>query len=47
MRAETWWSSPAAAKLLFSEYLKYIVAQVRMRLGVAPAEAGVHGARAA
>jgi hypothetical protein len=31
MRNDPWWS-PATAKLLFSEYLKYIVAQVRMRL---------------
>ena len=28
----SWWSSPPTAKLLFSEYLKYIVAMVRMRL---------------
>jgi uncharacterized SAM-binding protein YcdF (DUF218 family) len=35
MRSEAWWSSPPTAKLLFSEYLKYIVAQVRFRLGVA------------
>jgi uncharacterized SAM-binding protein YcdF (DUF218 family) len=33
MRSEAWWSSPPTAKLLFSEYLKYIVAQVRFRLG--------------
>jgi uncharacterized SAM-binding protein YcdF (DUF218 family) len=31
MRAERWWS-PATAKLLLSEYLKYIFAQLRMRL---------------
>jgi uncharacterized SAM-binding protein YcdF (DUF218 family) len=31
MRNDPWWS-PSTAKLLFSEYLKYIVAQVRMRL---------------
>jgi uncharacterized SAM-binding protein YcdF (DUF218 family) len=31
MRNDPWWN-PATAKLLFSEYLKYIVAQVRMRL---------------
>jgi uncharacterized SAM-binding protein YcdF (DUF218 family) len=47
MRSEAWWSSPPTAKLLFSEYLKYIVAQVRMRFGAAPAAAGVPGARAA
>ena len=31
MRNDPWWS-PSTAKLLLSEYLKYIVAQVRMRL---------------
>lgn len=31
MRNDPWWN-PATAKLLFSEYLKYIVAQVRARL---------------
>lgn len=36
MRAEPWWSSLPTAKLLISEYLKYIVAQVRMRLEPAP-----------
>jgi uncharacterized SAM-binding protein YcdF (DUF218 family) len=43
MRSEAWWSSPPTAKLLFSEYLKYIVAQVRFRLGAAPAAARVPG----
>jgi uncharacterized SAM-binding protein YcdF (DUF218 family) len=47
MRSEAWWSSPPTAKLLFSEYLKYIVAQVRFRLGTFPAEAGVGRSRAA
>ena len=32
IRVESWWTSASTAKLLFSEYLKYIVAQVRMRL---------------
>jgi uncharacterized SAM-binding protein YcdF (DUF218 family) len=32
MRAEPWWSHVATAKLLFSEYVKYIVAAVRIRL---------------
>jgi hypothetical protein len=45
MRSEAWWSSPPTARLLFSEYLKYIVVQVRMRLGIAPAAAGVPGGR--
>jgi uncharacterized SAM-binding protein YcdF (DUF218 family) len=31
-RAERWWTSPLTTKLLVSEYLKYILAQVRMRL---------------
>jgi len=47
MRSETWWSSPPTAKLLFSEYLKYIVAQVRFRLGIPPVEAHATGTRAA
>jgi uncharacterized SAM-binding protein YcdF (DUF218 family) len=41
MRSEAWWSSPPTAKLLFSEYLKYIVVQVRTRLGDAAVAAGV------
>jgi uncharacterized SAM-binding protein YcdF (DUF218 family) len=40
MRTEAWWSSPPTAKLLFSEYLKYIVVQVRTRLGAAAVAAG-------
>jgi uncharacterized SAM-binding protein YcdF (DUF218 family) len=47
MRNEAWWSSPPTAKLLFSEYLKYIVAQVRFRLGTVPSAAGISGPRAA
>jgi len=47
MRTEAWWSSPPTAKLLFSEYLKYIVAQIRLRLGAASVAAGVPGPRAA
>jgi hypothetical protein len=31
-RAERWWTSGPTTRLLVSEYLKYIVAQVRMRL---------------
>ena len=30
-RAERWWTSPLTTRLLVSEYLKYILAQVRMR----------------
>lgn len=47
MRNEAWWSSPPTAKLLFSEYLKYIVAQVRFRLGAEPVAARGSGSRAA
>lgn len=43
MRSDAWWSSPPTTKLLFSEYLKYIVAQVRFRLGTTPAAAGASG----
>jgi uncharacterized SAM-binding protein YcdF (DUF218 family) len=32
VRVESWWSSPSTAKLLFWEYLKYIVARVRMKV---------------
>lgn len=32
VRVETWWSNPATARLLFWEYLKYMVALARMRL---------------
>jgi uncharacterized SAM-binding protein YcdF (DUF218 family) len=38
MRSEAWWSSLPTAKLLFSEYVKYIVAHLRFRLGVASGE---------
>jgi hypothetical protein len=32
LRNEPWWSSGTTAKLLLSEYLKYIFALARMRL---------------
>jgi uncharacterized SAM-binding protein YcdF (DUF218 family) len=32
LRVESWWANPATAKLLFFEYLKYIVAGARIRL---------------
>ena len=35
VRVDSWWTSPASARLLFSEYLKYIVAVARTRLGSA------------
>jgi len=35
IKAEPWWSSPSTARLLLSEYLKYIYAMVRMRISPA------------
>ena len=32
LKSGPWWSHPPTAKLLFSEYVKYIVAAIRMRL---------------
>ncbi len=32
VRVEDWWTSPASTRLLFSEYLKYILAVVRTRV---------------
>jgi uncharacterized SAM-binding protein YcdF (DUF218 family) len=32
MREQPWWSDPATARLLFVEYVKYIVAYVRVRI---------------
>jgi uncharacterized SAM-binding protein YcdF (DUF218 family) len=32
VRVENWWSNPSTGRLLFFEYLKYIVAGVRIRL---------------
>jgi uncharacterized SAM-binding protein YcdF (DUF218 family) len=37
VRVESWWSNPATARLLFWEYLKYIVAHVRMQIQPVPA----------
>ena len=39
VRAERWWSSGATAKLLFSEYVKYVFAIVRTQLAPAGADA--------
>jgi uncharacterized SAM-binding protein YcdF (DUF218 family) len=33
LRVEEWWSDPTTARLLLSEYVKYLVATVRMQLG--------------
>jgi hypothetical protein len=32
MRDGQWWSSPATARLLISEYAKFVFAMVRMRI---------------
>jgi uncharacterized SAM-binding protein YcdF (DUF218 family) len=32
VRVDGWWSNPATARLLFWEYLKYIVARIRMQV---------------
>jgi uncharacterized SAM-binding protein YcdF (DUF218 family) len=45
LRQEPWWDSLSTAKLLFSEYLKYMFAQVRMRLEPASETTDVAGAR--
>ena len=33
LRNEPWWASAPTARLIFSEYAKYVVAQLRMRIG--------------
>lgn len=45
LRTEPWWANPPIAKLLISEYLKYMLAQVRMRLEAAPDTTDVARAR--
>lgn len=57
LRAEPWWTSGASARLLASEYLKYLYARARIQLDPAPSEdepgllaalgkrAGIAGAR--
>jgi uncharacterized SAM-binding protein YcdF (DUF218 family) len=45
VRANRWWTSAPTARLLLSEYLKYIAAQVRMRLELAVAATEVAGGR--
>jgi uncharacterized SAM-binding protein YcdF (DUF218 family) len=35
VRVDAWWTSPSSARLLFSEYLKYIVVLIRLRLELA------------
>ena len=36
MKSEPWWASAATARVVFSEYVKYLVAQLRMRLEPPP-----------
>jgi uncharacterized SAM-binding protein YcdF (DUF218 family) len=45
LRTDPWWSSMPTAKLLISEYLKYMVAQVRMRLEPGPGSTDLARAR--
>jgi uncharacterized SAM-binding protein YcdF (DUF218 family) len=33
LRLEPWWSSPATARLIVSEYLKFVLSHVRMQIG--------------
>lgn len=46
LRSEPWWTSPPIAKLLLSEFLKYMLAQVRMRLEPALGRTDIAHARA-
>lgn len=41
LRSEPWWSSGSTARLLFSEYLKYMAARVRIRLEPSPESSGL------
>jgi hypothetical protein len=45
LRTEPWWASLPTAKLLVSEYLKYMLARVRIRLDSVSELADVAGAR--
>ena len=38
LRIEPWWSNGDTAKLVMSEYLKYLFAKVRMRFDAAAAD---------
>ena len=37
LRNEPWWTSGQTARLILSEYAKFVVAQLRMRIEPAPA----------
>lgn len=45
LRTEPWWTSLPTAKLLMSEYLKYMIARMRMRLDAVTDITDVAGAR--
>lgn len=47
VRAETWWAHGPSVRLMFSEYLKYVAAQMRIRLdpGARARAANAAGAR--
>ena len=45
MRDERWWSNPATARLLISEYAKFVLAMVRMRVNPDAQEALTAGSR--
>jgi uncharacterized SAM-binding protein YcdF (DUF218 family) len=46
-RAEPWWSNPTSARLVISEYLKFVYAVIRMHVAPEPRAAGsVAGERA-
>jgi len=36
LRSEPWWASAPTARLILSEYAKFVVAQLRMRMEPAP-----------
>jgi uncharacterized SAM-binding protein YcdF (DUF218 family) len=44
LHAEPWWTHGTTMKLMFSEYLKYVMARMRMRIDP---DAGIRAARAA
>lgn len=43
LRTESWWTSPPALRLLIGEYVKYVVAQLRMRIGPSELATGLAG----
>lgn len=45
LKTDAWWASPGTAKLLLSEYLKYILAHVRMQIERTPTSTGLVGNR--